>query len=71
LEKTGSIDLSDYTAREILRMFKILNGREKPEGRKLLRLFELSKYGLRDAGREEFIEAYRCFKTVRGELIEG
>jgi transglutaminase-like putative cysteine protease len=71
LEKTGSIDLSDYTAREILRMFKILDGREKPEGRKLLRLFELSKYGLRDAGRQEFIEAYKCFKAVRGEVIEG
>ncbi len=71
LEKTGGIDLSDYTAREILRMFKILNGREKPEGRKLLRLFELSKYGLRDASREEFIEAYRSYRSVRGDLVEG
>lgn len=65
LERSGSIDLSDYTAREILRMFKILNGREKPEARKLLRLFELSKYGLREAGRREFIEAYRAFRVVR------
>ncbi|MBO8181211.1 MAG: transglutaminase domain-containing protein [Archaeoglobus sp.] len=71
LEKTGSVDLSDYTAREILRTFNILNGKEKPEGRKLLRLFELSKYGLREAGRQEFIEAYRSFKVVRGDVIEG
>ena len=71
LEKTGGIDLSDYTAREILKMFKILNGREKPEGRKLLKLFELSKYGLRDADRKEFIEAYNSYKSVRGDLIEG
>jgi transglutaminase-like putative cysteine protease len=71
LEKTGGIDLSDYTAREILRMFRILNGREKPEGRKLLKLFELSKYGLRDASRNEFIEAYRSYRAIRGDLVEG
>jgi transglutaminase-like putative cysteine protease len=70
LEEMGSVDLSDYTAREILKMFRILNGSEKPAGRNLLRLFELSKYGMREAGRKEFVEAYRWYKDIRGDLIE-
>jgi transglutaminase-like putative cysteine protease len=70
LERKESIDLSDYTAREILRMFKILNGTENKAGRNLLRLFELSKYGMRSAERKEFLSAFNFYKQIRGDIIE-
>jgi transglutaminase-like putative cysteine protease len=66
LENIKNIDLGDYTAREILKMLNALNG--KSEGRKLLRLFELSKYALKEADRKDFVEAFRAYRSVRGDV---
>ncbi|RLI76092.1 hypothetical protein DRO97_01690 [Archaeoglobales archaeon] len=61
VEKVKKVNLKDYTAREIMRLANVSDG-------KLLRYFELSKYGYSDFNRKDFIEVFVDYLKLRGEI---
>lgn len=61
VEKVKKVNLKDYTAREIMRLVNISNG-------KLLKYFELSKYGYSGFNRKDFIEVFMDYLKLRGEI---
>ncbi|RLI77586.1 hypothetical protein DRP05_09800 [Archaeoglobales archaeon] len=61
VENVKKINLKDYTAREIMKLANIEDG-------KFLKYFELSKYGYLVFNRKDFIEVFMDYLRLRGEI---